>query len=157
MNEIIANATATIIMRDYAITVPRKIVRSKQIVVRFDLEGVHHFPNAEQILGEFKTPDQDVKFLEYPHRHKFFFEIKIDVSGDNREIEFFQFQRKMKSEIVQFYNGNPSLQFGARSCEMICQEVIDLVLMHYPNYKGTLQVGVFEDNENGSEVTVIAQ
>lgn len=38
--------------------------------IRFDIEGMHSYPDAVKNHGE------GVRFLEFPHRHRFFFNCK---------------------------------------------------------------------------------
>ena len=67
-----------------------------------------------------------MKYLEYPHRHMFHIEVKKEVFHDDRDVEFIVFKRKIKMYLEKKYY---STEFDLCYCS------------------------VFEDNENGAEVT----
>lgn len=110
------------------------------IFVRFQKEGLHKYPQAltEPSLS-------DVSFLGYIHRHIFHFEVAIEVTHNDRDIEFIQFKR----ELEQLYN-QQTLQLNFKSCEMISDDLYQYISTHYPNRKVRIQVS--EDNENGSYI-----
>ena len=101
------------------------------------------FPGADT-NPKYATGDwDDVSFLGYPHRHKFYFYVTVGVEHNDRDIEFIQFQR----ELERLY-GNDKLQLDHRSCEMIAEELINYIEEHYPNRP--VRVEVYEDDENGA-------
>lgn len=109
------------------------------IIVTFDIEGMHNFPNASQIFPE-------VYFLENKHRHTFNFKLEKQVYHDNRDVEFIMFKRDVIEFINEKYYSNiqRTHDFENMSCEMIAKELLisfDL-----------LSVEVWEDNENGARV-----
>lgn len=110
----------------------------KTLVIKFQLPGIHCWPdvNIEQ-----------VDYLKYPHRHLFYIEAHVPVSESNREVEFIEFQYKLKTFLLQTYwsNEHKLLDFGHLSCEHICEFLLD-------NFKELSCVKVFEDNENGAVV-----
>ena len=110
------------------------------IWVTFQKEGTHCYPEAA------KDPNlKDVNFLGYPHRHIFHFKVWIEVFQDNRDIEFIQFKRWLES----LYNEN-TLNLNSKSCEMISNDLYDIIKTKYPNRD--IKISISEDNENGSEI-----
>ena len=109
-----------------------------QIFVTFQKEGVHYYPDA---LNEARL--SDVNFLAYAHRHIFHFKVDIDVFHDDRDIEFIQLKRWLES----LYNDD-ILVLNHKSCEMISDELAEMIEAKYPNRN--FKITVAEDNENGS-------
>lgn len=93
-------------------------------------EGFHRYVNA---------PD-DVAFLREWHRHIFHVKIGMEVSDLNREIEFFQFKRKVKDFLLEQYSG----KYFESSCEMIARDI--------QSFFDATFVSVSEDGENGALV-----
>jgi len=109
-----------------------------QIFVTFEKEGIHKYPAA------LEDPNlSSVSFLGYPHRHLFCFRVDIDVFHDDRDIEFIM----MKRWLEDLYTDG-ILELDYKSCEMISDELADMVEAKYPNRNFTITVS--EDNENGS-------
>ena len=111
--------------------------------------GFHHYPDAPK----------DVDFLASRHRHMFHFKVSVEVSHDNREVEFFTLQRWC---LEQYEKGE--LEMDHRSCEMLAKELLAKLAAH-PIYGriaistavsdlGYTQrqhiVEVSEDGENGA-------
>jgi hypothetical protein len=115
----------------------------RQIKVSFQKEGVHKYPAAltdpKLATGEW----DDVSFLGYPHRHIFHFYVTIEVTHNDRDIEFIQFKRWLE----RLYS-TEFLELDYKSCEMIAEELIDTIMEKYPNRN--IIVEVYEDNENGA-------
>jgi len=94
----------------------------------------------------------DVHFLRHQHRHIFHVTVKWTVTDDNRELEFFMCKAKVDKFIANRWP--PFLRhtdvfigaiLGNMSCEMIAKEIMEGVNADF--------VSIFEDNENGAEVT----
>lgn len=127
-----------------------KRVRIKQhalrtIFVRFQKEGIHKYPAAatDPVLA---TGDEyDVSFLATPHRHIFHFEVSIEVFHNDRDIEFIQFKRWLEKQYSQGI-----LQLNYKSCEMISDDLYEVIATRYPNRSVAIQVS--EDNENGAHI-----
>ena len=104
------------------------------IRVRTEFEGFHYYPGASKI-------DERIKFLESMHRHMFKVEVKISVTHDDRELEFFL----VKWALNEFIN---SVNMDYKSCEMMAHEIIDDFLI--PNYGQNryYEVTVSEDGES---------
>ena len=113
----------------------------QQIFVTFEKEGIHKYPAA------LTDPNLvDVSFLGYPHRHKFCFRVDIDVFHDDRDLEFIL----MKRWLEELYNES-ILELDFKSCEMISDDLAEMIEAKYPNRNFTITVS--EDNENGSVTT----
>lgn len=118
------------------------------IVVNFQLEGFHNFPEARDLFPE-------VGFLSDYHRHIFHFQCKKKVYHDNRDVEFILFKREIQGFLIdKFYplEGYPEnhplfsyyCDFGSMSCEMIARLLFEKFDLEY--------CSVFEDGENGAEI-----
>jgi len=119
------------------------VCKSNVIFVTFQKEGIHRFP-AAATEPSLATGDQyDVSFLGYPHRHTFHFRVEIEVTHNDRDIEFIQFKRWLE----QLYAGN-ILQLDYKSCEMIADDLAEQIHAKYPGRSITISVA--EDNENGA-------
>jgi hypothetical protein len=111
-------------------------MRAKSIViVQFEQEGFHNYPDAPT----------EVKFLRDSHRHTFIFKLGFEVSHNNREKEIFLMRDEVRFMLTEFY-GSPC-QFGAMSCEMIAEELIQ----HFEE-DGVAWVEVWEENTGGARV-----
>ena len=80
-----------------------------------------------------------------PHRHIFHFKVAIQVFHNDREIEFIQFKRWLENS---FTNG--VLQLNYKSCEMICDDLYQMIAHRYPDRD--IEITVSEDNENGATI-----
>ena len=115
----------------------------RSIWVTFAKEGVHMYPGADTD-PKLATGDwDDVSFLGIPHRHIFHFRVRIEVFHNDRDIEFIQFKRWMERLYAQ-----DVLQLDYKSCEMISDDLYQLISAKYPNR--FVEISVAEDNENGS-------
>ena len=118
---------------------------SRTIFVRFQKEGIHMYP-AAATDPKLKTGDEyDVSFLGTPHRHIFHFEVTIEVFHNDRDIEFIQFKRWLEN---QYSQGILALDY--KSCEMISDDLYDVIATRYPNRN--VVISVSEDNENGATI-----
>ena len=109
------------------------------IIIRFQLDGMHNFPKAAVLFPE-------AAFLADRHRHMFHFELHKQVNHDDRDVEFICFKRDVMNYLTDNYSDNykRTLEFGAMSCEMIARELLE--------YFDCERVSVFEDGENGAEI-----
>lgn len=110
----------------------------RHIEVSFQKEGIHKYPAA---LEDPKL--KDVSFLGYPHRHMFYFYVKVQVWHNDRDIEFIL----LKRELEALYSEG-TLQLDYKSCEMISEDIINYIKTVYPGRDITVRV--YEDNENGA-------
>lgn len=113
------------------------------VVVRTQFAGMHCWATC---------PHDEVSFLKNDHRHIFFVEVKIPVSHDDRDIEFFMLKEAVNNAIDYLYPVVHDIAIlGSRSCEMVAQEIIMVLAEEFPADK--IICSVFEDAENGGEVT----
>jgi hypothetical protein len=108
------------------------------IWVSFRKEGMHCYPAAATELAL-----ADVSFLGFPHRHMFHFKVWIEVTHDDRDLEFIQFKRWLEN---CFMDGTLELDF--KSCEMIARGLNTTINARYPGRE--VWVDVSEDGENGA-------
>lgn len=115
------------------------------IYVKFVKEGVHCYP-AAGTDPKLKTGDwDDVSFLANPHFHYFHFNVEIEVFENDRDIEFIQFSRWLQ----RLYS-NDTLQLDSKSCEMLAEDLINIIKVEYPTRE--IKVSVSEDNINGARL-----
>lgn len=112
---------------------------SKQFVwVKFQKEGIHLYPAAAT-----DPRLADVSFLGFPHRHIFHFQVGLEVTHTDRDVEFILFKRDLEA---QYSNG--TLQLNHKSCEMIGEDLAGYIRGTYPDRE--IMITVSEDNENGA-------
>lgn len=122
----------------------------RSIWVTFQREGIHKYPGADTD-PQLATGDwDDVSFLGYPHRHIFYFKVWIEVFHNDRDIEFIQFKRWMERLYSEVDSSSSVLQLDYKSCEMIADDLAELIQAKYPDR--WLKISVAEDNENGCEI-----
>lgn len=105
------------------------------VIVQFDVEGFHHYPNA---------PEQ-VNFLSHNHRHIFKVKAGYQVSDLNREKEIFICRDELKSYLSEAY-GVPA-QFQNMSCEMIAKEILT-----FAEEDGMIWCEVWEESTGGARI-----
>jgi hypothetical protein len=117
----------------------------RTIFVRFQKEGIHKYPAAATDPALATGDEYDVSFLATPHRHIFHFEVTIEVFHNDRDIEFIQFKRWLEN---QYSQGILALDY--KSCEMISDDLYEVIASRYPDRKVVITVS--EDNENGATI-----
>lgn len=117
----------------------------RTIFVRFQKEGIHKYPQAATDPNLATGDEYDVSFLATPHRHIFHFEVTIEVFHNDRDIEFIQFKRWLEN---QYSQGILALDY--KSCEMISDDLYEVIATRYPNRNVVITVS--EDNENGATI-----
>lgn len=110
-------------------------ITNRHIRVSFQKEGIHRYPAAKDLKG--------VEFLQHPHRHIFHFYVNLEVSHNDRDVEFILFKRELEA---LFESG--AMQADYKSCEMMAEEMLEYIEREYPGR--IVQVEVFEDDENGA-------
>ena len=105
------------------------------IFVKAAFVGYHRYVGA---------PD-DVSFLREWHRHVFHVKLWFKVDHLNRDLEFFQQQRKLKKFLDLTFEG----QRFEKSCEMIAVDILEVF-----KDSGAEFCEVSEDGENGAFVSV---
>ncbi len=106
------------------------------IIVKFDLEGYHKWPDA---------PDK-YALLRARHGHVFHFEVLIPVMA-SRQVEFLEARRKLMEAIKDDYGSEPC-DFYAMSCE----DLANTLLNYVDDYGLGAIARVFEDAFVGAEV-----
>ena len=117
----------------------------RTIFVRFQKEGIHKYPAAATDPALATGDEYDVSFLATPHRHIFHFDVAIEVFHNDRDIEFIQFKRWLENQYSQNI-----LKLDYKSCEMISDDLYEVIATRYPNRSIAIQVS--EDNENGAHI-----
>jgi len=117
----------------------------RTIFVRFQKEGIHKYPAAATDPNLATGDEYDVSFLATPHRHIFHFDVAIEVFHNDRDIEFIQFKRWLENQYSQGI-----LQLDYKSCEMISDDLYEVIATRYPDRSIAIQVS--EDNENGASI-----
>jgi hypothetical protein len=115
----------------------------KMIWVTFQKEGIHKYPAALTDPNLATGDEYDVSFLGYPHRHIFHFKVWINVTHDDRDIEFIQFKRWLEN----LYKDS-ILSLDYKSCEMMSGDLYDSISQRYPGREVWIEIS--EDGENGS-------
>ena len=118
----------------------------RTIFVRFQNEGIHKYPAAATDPALATGDESDVSFLATLHRHIFHFEVTIEVEHSDRAIEFIQFKRWLENQYSQNI-----LLLDYKSCEMISDDLYEVIATRYPNRNITISVS--EDNENGATIS----
>ena len=103
--------------------------------VTWKLHGTHCYPNA---------PDE-VAYLKVEHRHLFGFKVTLDVTHQDREIEFHMLQNRC----IEFCKDKMGLDH--MSCEMMATKVLTFVEGLHGTNRNT-EVQVDEDGECGAVV-----
>ena len=116
---------------------------AKFIWVTFQKEGIHKYPAALTDPNLATGDEYDVSFLGYPHRHIFHFKVWIEVTHNDRDIEFIQFKRWLEN----LYK-DAILNLDYKSCEMMSDDLYDIISKKYPSREVWIEVS--EDGENGS-------
>lgn len=111
------------------------------VIVNLAVDGLHSWPDARKVFPE-------VGFLADVHRHMFHMTLKKRVSHDDRDIEFIMFKRDVLDYLhLKYFHAQYNCHFfGPKSCEMIAKELLE--------YFDCVYVSVFEDAENGAEVSI---
>ena len=116
---------------------------NKMIWVTFRKEGMHRYPAAATDPALATGDEYDVSFLANEHRHIFHFRVWIGVTHNDRDIEFIQFKRWLEN----LYK-DAILSLDHKSCEMMSDDLYDIISKKYPNRE--IWIEVSEDGENGS-------
>jgi hypothetical protein len=126
------------------------MITSRWIWVKFEKEGIHRYPAAETDPSLATGDEYDVSFLSHPHRHIFHFQVFIEVEHNDRAIEFIQFKRWLENLYRE-----KTLVLDYKSCEMISEDLYNIITSKYPNR--SIKISVSEDNENGAYMEFIRE
>lgn len=113
---------------------PMTFVKS-EVFCTVIFEAIHNWPG----VVNFKELEE-VHYLQYPHRHRFFFKAHSKVTHSDRDVEFIWLAHRIEEFLL---NKFPDRQLGAMSCEMLGELILN-------NFPAVYKVEVSEDNENGA-------
>ena len=109
----------------------------------FQKEAYHKFPGAD-INPEYATGDEyDVSHLGFRHMHYFNFKVWVQVTHENRQIEFIQ----MRRWIEDLYSKG-ILELDNQSCEMMSDALYEKLIDRYPGME--IKIDISEEGINGS-------
>ena len=110
------------------------------IFCRTTFEAFHRWPDAPP----------EVEFLRDRHRHLFHVELRIEVTHDDREVEFLLLQNALKEWIQETLANEDTSTW---SCESWCRATMQVAWFdsYFASY-----VSVSEDGENGAVLERVA-
>jgi len=111
---------------------------STEVYCTLQIEGTHNWPSC---------PFEEVDYLRVPHRHVFHIKAHYPVTHSDRDVEFIMLKHKLDTYIKgRYFDVKQRLcVFGAMSCEMIAEELMQHFLLS--------RCEVSEDGENGAIIT----
>ena len=130
-------------MHKHITTLAKRKVKIQQIKIEvfctLQVEGTHSWPGC---------PYEEVAYLRDEHRHMFHIKAYKSVIHSDRDVEFIMLKHEIQIYLhtMYYWAKNKIHRFGAKSCEMIAQELID-------NFELS-RCEVSEDGENGAIVEV---
>lgn len=113
----------------------------RRVVAKTSYEGVHCWPEAPE----------EVKYLRDPHRHIFEVVVEVQVSHNDREVEFIMLKHKINKWLDAHKDKNGVWQMDRMSCEQVAERLIELLESEYGRGRW-IAVSVYEDGENGCTV-----
>ena len=102
--------------------------------------------NQKEMIHRYEQAPEEVSFLREWHRHMLHIETEIEVTHDDRELEFIM----VKDYIDQCLDHMINLEYVEKSCEMVAKEIIAKLVERYG--ERAIECTVWEDNENGGRV-----
>ena len=119
------------------------MAKDKVVFCTLEVEGIHNWPAC---------PFEEVAYLRDPHRHMFHIKAYKAVNHDDRDVEFIMLKHQIAEYLYSAYASHGMKKepmyrichFGAMSCEMIAEILIDRFDL--------VQCEVSEDGENGAIV-----
>lgn len=105
------------------------------IWVTHQFESLHFWPDAPK----------KVEYLKNYHRHMFHVELRVKVTHDDRDAEFFTVKDELKA-----YCRKLTGCVYAKSCEMMARDILEHMAKTYK----VARVMVSEDGENGAILKV---
>ena len=112
-----------------------------RIFITTQFEGLHRWKDAPE----------EVSFLRAYHRHIFHVRFEVDVTEEDREIEFVLLKRELTKLVNTLFAGTNLDD----SCESIAKKIVDFMTRSYgpcPNRAARCEVS--EDGENGAIVEI---
>jgi len=131
---------------DKKLSISHRLENAKRSIwVTFRKEGIHLYPAAKDDPALATGGWDDVSFLGVAHRHIFHFKVQIQVTHNDRDIEFIQFKRWLES----LYD-DKVIELNHKSCEMIADDLYTQINAKYPGR--FVVIDVAEDGENGCQI-----
>jgi len=109
----------------------------------FQKEGYHFFPGADTNPIYATGDEYDVSALGHRHMHYFNFKVWVQVTHENRQIEFIQ----MRRWIEDLYSKG-ILELDNQSCEMMSDALYEKLIDRYPGME--IKIDISEEGINGS-------
>ena len=115
------------------------VTKTTEVYCTTQMAGIHNWPGC---------PFDEVSYLRDPHRHMFHIKAHKLVTHSDRDVEFIMLKHLIEEYLNMEYwhDQHKCLYFGAMSCEMIAEELI--------NKFDLCRCEVSEDGENGAIITV---
>ena len=113
----------------------------KYVVINTQVEGFHRWEGAPQ----------DVAFLRDLHRHMFHIQMKMSVSGSNREVEIIKLKRFITQKAEWMLSDPVVNKDKNMSCEMMAEYLIKVTAGVFGTNR-KYECSVLEDGENGAVV-----
>jgi hypothetical protein len=110
------------------------VLIARTIFCKVLFEATHNWPAC---------PFEEVSYLRDEHRHIFHITAYKPVTHSDRDVEFILLKHQIQKYLKEQY---PTGQLGAKSCEMLAEELICAFDLS--------QCEVSEDDENGAVVSV---
>ena len=111
------------------------VILKSEVYCTVIFEAVHNWPGVTSIPGL-----EEVYYLQYPHRHRFFIRAYSKVTHSDRDVEFIWLAHQIEKFLKERF---PDGEIGAMSCEMIGELILE-------NFSAVYKVDVSEDDENGA-------
>jgi len=113
----------------------------RSIFINTEFHATHSWPECSI---------EEVRFLQYEHRHTFKVKVSLEVLGTDREVEFFVL-KNLVDRIIEKEYGPGLKKLGRTSCEDICDTLLYQIQMSgFENRR--VGVEVSEDGEVGAKV-----
>lgn len=116
---------------------PAPMIVSRSVWITTSYATLHNWPGAQK----------PKRYLASPHRHRFEVRASLTIDHPDRDIEFIAMQEAVELFVLDAFTPNA----GARSCEMMAEEIAAWMAMAYPG-RTPIIVEVSEDGENGARV-----
>ena len=117
--------------------------KKKFVYCTFQKEGYHYFPGADTNPIYATGDDYDVSALGTRHMHYFNFRVWVQVTHENRQIEFIQLRRWIEN----LYRKG-ILELDHQSCEMMSDALYEKLADRYPGME--IRIDISEEGINGS-------
>ena len=112
-----------------------------KVFVTTQFEGLHRWKDAPEEVG----------FLREYHRHVFHVRFEVDVTEEDRELEFILLKRELTTLVTTLFTGAKLDD----SCESMARKIVDFMTREYACCAGrAAQCEVSEDGENGAVVGI---